>query len=278
MKSQFRYLVPETEDRTRKHGLDRRNILLGGTALTIASTLASAAPTGTAQAQAQQPAAGQADVVQELDTRIGRLDLERGLPTEQTTKKLFDELDFQRAVQAYLWALPIVGIAEWRRAHEQVFGAKDGDIVVFNSVRDKAGLMTPNATTPYIIGFADLSRTGPLVIDYPKGMSAGGVLDFWQRPIADMGMTGPDKGSGAKYLLVGPGQDVAPADGYFLLRSPTVNVGFGYRVLETDPAKATALMSAVRIYPFDQRASPPQNRYLTPDGRSYSQWPPRGMA
>jgi hypothetical protein len=28
--------------------------------------------------------------------------------------------------------------------------------------------------------------TGPLVIDYPKGQTAGGILDFWQRPITDL--------------------------------------------------------------------------------------------
>jgi len=44
------------------------------------------------------------------DTRIGSLSFERGLPTEDAVTKLFDALDFQRACQAYVWALPIVGI------------------------------------------------------------------------------------------------------------------------------------------------------------------------
>ena len=81
----------------------------------------------------------------------------------------------------------------------------------------------------------------------------GGVLDFWQRPVFDMGMTGPDKGAGAKYLVIGPGTDVPQAEGYTVFHSPTVNIGLGYRVLETDPAKAKALMAAVRVYPYSQR-------------------------
>lgn len=64
----------------------------------------------------------------EVDTRIGKLTFELGLPTEKTVENLFDEVDFQRACQAYLWALPIVNISEWQRAHEQEFGA--GDMVV----------------------------------------------------------------------------------------------------------------------------------------------------
>ena len=39
-----------------------------------------------------------------VSTRIGALTFERGFPTEETTRKVFDEIDYQRAVQAYLWA------------------------------------------------------------------------------------------------------------------------------------------------------------------------------
>ena len=164
--------------------------------------LAAALTVRVALAEAQGAPAGQ----QTRDTRIGALQFDHGLPTEPTVAKLFDEMDFQRACQAYLWALPLVNIAEWQRAHETDFGARDGDIVVYSTARSKQGILTPNMTTPYIIGFANLARTGPLVIDYPAGLSAGGVLDFWQRPLFDMGQTGPDKGAGAKYLVVGPGQ------------------------------------------------------------------------
>jgi hypothetical protein len=121
-------------------------------------------------------------------------------------------------------------------------------------------------TTPYIIGFADLSRTGPFVIDYPPGLSAGGVIDFWQRPLFDMGQTGPDKGAGAKYLVVGPGQDAPAAEGYSVFKSPTMNIGIGYRVLETDPGTADALTKGVKVYPFSKRTDPPQNKFLTPGG------------
>jgi hypothetical protein len=43
-----------------------------------------------------------------VDTRIGKLDFELGVPTKATVAKLYDELDFQRACQVYLWALPAV--------------------------------------------------------------------------------------------------------------------------------------------------------------------------
>ncbi len=215
---------------------------------------------------------------QTADTRIGTLEFDLGLATENTVASLYDEMDFQRACQAYLWALPIVNIGEWQRAHEQDFAAADGDIVIYLSYRDKLGILTPNITTPYIIGFANLSRTGPLVIDYPSGLSAGGVLDFWQRPLFDMGQTGPDKGAGARYLVVGPGQEVPEAAGYSVYQSPTFNIAIGYRVLESDPGKAEALAKGVNVYPFSTRDNPTQSRFLTPGGKVWSQTPPSGFA
>ena len=127
-------------------------------------------------------------------------------PSKATTQLLYDELDFQRAVQCYLWAIPYVSFGQWQDEHETVFDAHDGDLVRYDTFRDKLGLLTANATTPYLVGFVNLGRTGPLLVDVPAGPLAGGVLDFWQRPCSDLGLTGPDAGAGGRYLVVGPGQ------------------------------------------------------------------------
>ena len=37
-------------------------------------------------------------------SRLGPLELENGYPTDATVAKVFDDIDFQRACQAYLWA------------------------------------------------------------------------------------------------------------------------------------------------------------------------------
>jgi hypothetical protein len=49
-----------------------------------------------------------------VQTRIGMLSFERGYPTPETTRKVFDEMDYQRAVQAYLWAYPAVSFESIR--------------------------------------------------------------------------------------------------------------------------------------------------------------------
>ena len=102
---------------------------------------------------------------------------------------------------------------------------KEGDLRALardGSPRDKLGLITANGTTPYIVGFVNLARTGPLVVDYPTAETAGGCGDFWQRSIVNFGLTGPDEGKGGRYLILGPGQDAPKgftADR--VVRSPT---------------------------------------------------------
>lgn len=44
-----------------------------------------------------------------INTRIGKLTFESGYPSKETVKKLYDEMDFQRAAQAYIWGIPAVG-------------------------------------------------------------------------------------------------------------------------------------------------------------------------
>ena len=216
-----------------------------------------------------------------IKTRIGTLDFTHdfanGYPSDATMKKLFDEMDFQRASQAYIWALPLVSFAEWQKAHEATFGAKSGDVVVYNDYLSKQGILTANATTPYIISFFDLAETGPVVIEMPAGAAAGFADDMWQRPLVDMGQTGPDKGAGGKYVLVGPGQKAEVPQGAYRADSSTMNVFWGFRALDKDPAKADEMIRALKIYPLSQAANPTAARIVDIKGKKWTQTPPRGI-
>lgn len=214
-----------------------------------------------------------------VQTPFGEVQLAQGLPANAAeVQKLFDQLDFQHATQAYLWGLPIVAFAEWQAVHEKTFGATSHDLVLYSSYADKLGILTANATTPYLMGFYDLSRTGPMVIDLPPGPIAGGLADFWQREMGAMGEMGPDHGKGGKYVVVAPGAS-APADakGYRVLPATTMNFFFGLRALDPDPAKAMALVKAVKVYPYSERANPPATRLVSPEGKKWAGWQPRGL-
>ena len=142
------------------------------------------------------------ETLQQVETRIGTLefthDFANGYPTNATVERLYDERDFQRACQAYLWSLPAVSFTAWQRGIMKGLGAANGQIVSILSYEARRGILTANATTPYYLVFADLS-SGPLVFEMPTHGVQGGITDAWQNNL-------PDSEAPAKYLLLAPGQ------------------------------------------------------------------------
>jgi hypothetical protein len=172
-----------------------------------------------------------------IATPIGDIELVDNYFDDDASRRLFDEMDYQRATQAYIWSMPLVSMTTWRDNEAKAYGVdKQSDFVVLESLKEKRGIVTGNLTTPYIFNFNTL-KDGPLEIRYPAGKTAGGVLDFWQRPIFDLGLTGPDQGKGATYIVVGPEDDPAKykQDGVHVYQSATNNVFIGLRILDDTP-------------------------------------------
>ena len=217
-----------------------------------------------------------------VQTRIGELefshDFENGYSTDETVEKLYDEMDFQRACQAYIWGLPFVSLAEWQKEHEEVFGAKDGDFVIYTTYKDKLGILTANATTPYVFAFANLERTGPLVLELQPGLNASGINDLWQKTAVDIGAMGPDQCKGGKYLILPPNSDMPDVDGYFMVRMPSQNLGMGFRSLVPDADKGIAWIRSLQLYPFAEKDNKPETTFINAEGKEWSHAQPRGMA
>jgi hypothetical protein len=209
---------------------------------------------------------------------LGPLELVNGYPTAATACKLYDALDLQRATQAYLMALPAVGFKALYDAQAKTMGVRNGDVLLYRTLKDKAGMLTPNITTLYAFSFWDLAKQGPLVVEVPEGLTAGGVLDIWQQPITDMGQTGPDKGAGGRYLILPPGGPEVVAPGYRIFRSPSNQIWFGTRGLAPDKAVAEATVRQHRLYGWNQRSNPPMSRYEEVGGRPWQSAQPADLS
>jgi hypothetical protein len=214
------------------------------------------------------------EIAERVETRIGALefthDFANGYPTNATVEKLYDERDFQRACQAYLWSLPAVSFTSWQRGVITGLGAKNGQIVAILSYEARRGILTANATTPYYLAFVDLS-SGPLVFHMPASGVQGGITDAWQNNI-------PDSEAPAKYLLLAPGQKM-PDDvsGYAVRHSPTFNIFIGVRLTDVDPERAKEALAHLQLYPYTQRDNPPKMEILDASTKAWSGRPPRGM-
>jgi hypothetical protein len=255
--------------------------LLAGATPAALGTLSAFVMTNPAHAQEAQPkrdvtATGQTSQAgsQKIESRIGTLEFTNnfanGYPTDATIDKLYDERDFQRACQAYLWSLPAVSFTAWHRGISQQLGARNGQIVAILSLEARRGILTANATTPYYLGFADLSA-GPLVIIIPPQGVQGGISDAWQRTI-------PGTESPGRYLVLAPGQKVpGNVAGYTVRESPTFNMFLGARLTDEDPEKAKVALAQLQMYPYAQRDNPPKAEILDVGTRAWSGLPPRGM-
>jgi hypothetical protein len=213
---------------------------------------------------------------QSYETRIGKLtfthDFANGYPTNATVEKLYEERDFQRACQAYIWALPIVSFSQWQYSHNVTLGAENGQIVLVESYKDKLGGLTYQTTTPYAIPFIDLSA-GPFIVEMPIGEVRGAAHDAWQIAITQITEPG-------KYLFVGPGKEIpadAEAEGFSVFQSPTMNFMLGIRLMVVDHTERITLLEKIAIYPYSEKADPKPRGYITPQGKPWLAAQPRGM-
>ena len=216
-----------------------KRMALAGVVAVMASACGQA-PTESAPAPSSAPAAAAtADTVQ---TRLGALNFERGYPTAETTRKLFDEIDYQRAVQAYLWAYPAVSFESIRVATERDFNGGLNAMFIADKFADAQSIfLTANDTTIYAYTNVDLGKSGPIVVDVPPGRIVGLIDDFWQRSLADVGLPGPYGDKGGKFLMLPPGyKGDVPKDGYQVLHGTMNNYNIMVRGIVSSMEDAPA--------------------------------------
>ena len=217
----------------------------------------------------------------QYETTYGVLEFEngfeKGVPTDESNKKLRHLFDLNNAATAYTWGQPIVAMYEVKRNFEEVLNAGNGDIVLFTGVDRVRPFLTSNNSTPYILSVIDLGVSGPMVIELPAGALLGFADDAWQRPIIDIGVTGKNQGKGDKVVIYGPGQETPNTD-MDVAESKTNFVFMVYRVLSQDEEEKDRLLSSIKHYPLKDAANPPATNVITAEEKqTWRESQPRGM-
>ena len=188
-----------------------------------------------------------------VDTSLGTLTYRDGIPSVETAQKLYDQLDLQRGVEAFLNGLRGVSIYAARKGFRDA-GVKDNEgVLIFSGLMDANSLfLTANADTVYFIATIDLTK-GPMVVETPPD-TLGLFDDLWFRWVIDFGAPGPDRGLGGKYLLLPPGYDgPLPEGGYFIGRPTTTSVALLGRafLVNNDPKPAVdTIKKTLKFYPY----------------------------
>src|SRR5271167_3167154 len=207
----------------------------------------------------------------QVDTRIGTLKFFDGFPDKATIEKVYDNLDFQRGLQAYLTALPAVSIEGFRKSYTAI-GPVNQTVLISEQLLDAKSLfLTANTTTPYTVLSLD-TKDGPLVLEIPPEV-LGPLDDAWFRWVIDVGFTGPDKGKGGKYLLLPPDYTGEVPAGYFVARSRTFGNLMFFRTFLKDGDPKPGIDSVkknLRVYPLSQGANPPETKFVNISGKAFN--------
>jgi hypothetical protein len=226
------------------------------------------APVIAQQYKMNTPVAAGIATPDKLDASIGQLTMFDGNPEPATVEKIYDNLDRSRALQAYLLAIPIVNQAGMRDSLLQYGPVNQTDVIWETLVDSKTVELTANDNTVYSFIWID-THHGPVVAEIPP-MVLGAIDDFYYRWVADVGITGADKGKGAKYLLLPPGYEGQLPDGYIVLRPPTYGNWIAFRSFLVNGSPAPGVESVkknLKLYPLADAANPPATKFVNLSGK-----------
>ncbi len=204
-------------------------------------------------AQAADPIPPSITTPNKVESPIGTLEFTDGMPSQDTLARVYDNLDFTHAFEAFVNTIQGVSVHAMHQGYLAA-GVNDNTALISADMMDaKAMFLTANADTVYTSGFLDLTK-GPMVLETPPRF-LGGINDYWFRWVTDVGGPGPDRGLGGKYLIVPPGYDgPLPEGGFFISHAKTTYViWFGRMFLENNSPKPAVeqIREFIKIYPYE---------------------------
>ncbi|WNC74194.1 DUF1214 domain-containing protein [Thalassotalea psychrophila] len=203
----------------------------------------------------------------------------KGFPTKNSIDTVYDEMDYQRAVQAYLWSVPQMAVYGQLKMNHHFGSVKNTDALTQYKDVGIDGMLTPNTIVRYVFNMPNLAETGPLVIEYPGGKTVGVIHDSQMKYVTDVGLITPAGAKPEKLLLIRDNQQLPKGtEEYRIVRVPTNLVFWGFRVL--NPEQDTEIHKNLHVYPFAERANPVATEFFSPkDGdETYFMAQPEGMA
>jgi hypothetical protein len=202
---------------------------------------------------------------------LGQLRFFDGFPDDATTQLVYDNIDRQRGVEAFLAAMPGASVYAMREGLKSQ-GADNQTVIVFESLMDSESLfLTGNSETVYHLMWLDL-KGGPLVIESPPNV-LGIIDDHWFKYVGDIGNAGPDQGRGGKFLLLPPGYTGQVPAGYHVFRTATYGNLYFWRGFVENGSTQTAVENGrkfAKVYPLSQAGNPPPMKFVNASGKAFN--------
>ena len=115
---------------------------------------------------------------------------------------MYDNLDFQHGVQAFLPAMPAASLAALRKAF-RAFGPDNQTVVIFETLMDSVAVPHGEHRKHLRHGLARSEERPRRGRSPPNTLGPGGR--FWFHYVTDLGNAGPDEGKGGEVSLPAAG-------------------------------------------------------------------------
>tara|TARA_B100000809_G_C15109254_1_gene519943 strand:+ start:424 stop:2004 length:1581 start_codon:yes stop_codon:yes gene_type:complete len=209
-----------------------------------------------------------------VKTRLGDLEFFDGLPSKNTVELVYDNLDFLRGVETFLSGIPATSVEGIRRGMIGVGATSSNHCLIFDDVMDSNPLfLTGNTSTVYASVILDLEKDGPTVVEVPAGSGPGTVNDAFFRFVVDMGMPGPDKGQGGKYLILPPNYKGDIPEGYFVSTSTSYTNWIILRgfLVDGKPDQASKMYrEGLKVYALKDIDQQPEMKFINGSGKTFN--------
>ena len=166
--------------------------------------------------------------VEATESPIGKLNFVDGTPTEDTSRRLRDNLDRTHALDVFLRNYS--GVSLYRVWKAQRRRNLEGDQVRLYHGAFPSQLQLPRTSRFEGWCSIDLEKEGATIIDLPSDL-LGVVVDMWFRLVGDLGPAALDGQRGGKYLILPPRQQLEIPNSCRTLRSKTNRVWLFLRTL-----------------------------------------------
>ena len=207
-----------------------------------------------------------------VETSIGTLKFFDGVPTKETAQLTQDFLLKSRGVDAFLKGIPGASLQALRKGPAAVGVDANGKVALFENLMNSHALfLTANTSTLYIFPYVNTKDDGPVVVEVPP-MMLGAFNDAWFRFVSDVGLAGPDKGKGGKYLVLPPGYKGEIPKGYFIIQLKTYSTWLFMRgnISKGVDVAVKNVKDHLKVYPLSEAKNPKPVEYVYMTGKEFN--------
>ena len=203
-----------------------------------------------------------------METRLGSLSFFDGIPTPETAATLYENLDFQRAVRAYLDTVAGASMQALKKGLDDAGALPNYTVLLTESRLDsRASVLTADSESVYAFVWLSL-KGGPIAVMTPPQVS-GFFADAWHRPLGHAGPTGPDRGKGGLYVFVPHEYTGYVPKTKYAVRAHTYGVLAVFRAPLINGNTKWAVRrfkERLKVYPLKEAKRPPPNQFIDISG------------